>query len=209
MNLYYWILMILAAGGLGSLAWWSVQSLAQARLLSRCRRASLAGLVGQGAALRGRVLVHRVLRVAHLGDLLWHREIVKTSRGKHESTESDYAEMAHFSIVVGGEPVRVSGEPTEVQSPATKSVTDEFDVSMLVTGRETVIDEWVPVVDELTVVGQVVRTDRGWEIVSDARVGLLLTMRDPGPAATHESIKGWLGLAGVVAGGAILLWFTV
>ena len=208
MNLISWIFIVVTTCGLVTLAWWSVQSLAQARLLSRCRRASLAGLVGQGAALRGRVKVHRVLRVAHLGDLLWHREIVKMNRGSSTSTESDVAEIADFSIVVGGEPVRVSGEPTEVQGPASKSSTEEIDATTILTGRQTVVDEWIPVVDELTVVGKVVRTDRGWEIVSDARVGLLLTMRDPGPAATRESIKGWLGLAGAVAGGVVLVLLT-
>ncbi len=176
----------------------SVQSLIQAALLRRCRTASLAGLAGRSAALCGPVKVRQVLRIAHLGDVLWHREIVKVRSARHEFTQSDVADKADFSIVVGGEEVRVAENPTEVQGPGRKSTGDGSGMFAVI--RETVIDEWLPVVDELTVVGRLRRTDAGWEIVADPKAGLLFSRHDPARAAFQEYLKGWLGLAVSVAG---------
>ena len=197
---------VLTAGLLIALAWSSVQSLLQARLLGRCRNASLAGLHGCAAAIRGPVRVRQVLRIAHLGDVLWHREIVKATRGQTVMIDSDIADKADFSIVVGGEEVRVAETPTEVQGPATKTSRDgsgKFSLS-----REEVIDEWLPVLDELTAVGRLRHGEAGWEIGADPKAGLFLSIRDPKEAAWRESLKGWLGLAGAVAGMAAVVYFA-
>ncbi|HKS17085.1 MAG TPA: hypothetical protein VJU16_07215 [Planctomycetota bacterium] len=204
MNLWVIAGYVLAAGTLILLAISSVQSLFQAALLARCRTASLAGLAGKSAAVCGPVKVRQVLRIAHLGDVLWHREIVKATRGQTVTIDSDVSDRADFSIVVGGEEVRVADNPTEVQGPGRRSTKDgsgAFAVS-----RQTVIDEWLPIVDELTVVGRLRRTDAGWEIVGDAKSGLLFSRNDPQRAAFLESLKGWLGIAGTVAG-FVALWF--
>lgn len=189
---------VVAAGMLVVLAISSVQSLFQAALLARCRTASLAGLAGRSAALCGPVKVRQILRIAHLGDVLWHREIVQTRRGQTLFTDSNVSDRADFSIVVGGEDVRVADNPTEVQGPGRKSTSDGSGV--IAVSRQTVIDEWLPIVDELTVVGRLRRTDAGWEIVGDAKTGLLFSRNDPKRAAFLESLKGWLGIAGAVAG---------
>lgn len=202
--------LLLFASGIAYLAWWSVQNLIQAELLGRCRTVSLAGLVGQPAALRGPVRVHQVLRIAHLGDVLWHREIIKVATGKGEHTRADTAEMGDFSIVVGGEEVRVAEKPTEVQGAASKTTRDKAEVGDFIFGHdETVIDEWLPLLEELTVVGLVRRNGTGWEIVADSKAGLLLSRHDPGRAALQEKIKGWLGLAGAVAALGVLAWLLI
>jgi hypothetical protein len=200
--------LLLFASGIACLAWWSVQNLIQAELLGRCRTVSLAGLVGQAAALRGPVRVHQVLRIAHLGDVLWHREIIKVATGKGDHTRSDTAEMGTFSIVVGGEEVRVAEKPTEVQGPASKTTRDKAEAGDFIFGGhdESVIDEWLPLLEELTVVGLLRRAGTGWEIVADSKAGLLLSRHDPGRAALQEKIKGWLGLAGAAAALAALVW---
>src|SRR5262245_1346641 len=137
----FWALLgfVLTASLLIALAWSSVQSLLQARLLGRCRNASLAGLHGCADAIRGPVRVKQVLRIASIGDVLWHREIVKATRGQTVMIDSDLADKADFSIVVGGEEVRVAENPTEVQGPASRTSRDgsgKFSLS-----RQEVIDE--------------------------------------------------------------------
>ena len=194
---------VLAAGALVALAWSSVQSLLQARLLGRCRNASLAGLHGCAAAIRGPVRVRQVLRIAHIGDVLWHREIVKARRGQAVMIDSDIADKADFSILVGGEEVRVAEIPTEVQGPASMTSRDGFGKFSL--SRQDVIEEWLPVLDELTAVGRLRHGDAGWEIAADPKAGLFLSVRDPKAAAWRESLKGWLGLAGSAAGFAALI----
>ena len=86
MAILLWVGLIISAGALVTLAWRSVESLAQARLLGTCRIASLAGLAGRRAAVRGPVRVHRELRIAHIGDVLWHREIVTSTIGPESVT---------------------------------------------------------------------------------------------------------------------------
>ena len=208
MNLpLYTILVVVFGGGAALiLGGYSVQSLVQASLLRRWRHATPAGVSGRTVALNGQVRVHQVLRIAHIGDVLWHREIVKVRRGKSDYTESDTSEHADFSIVVGGDEVRLADSPTEVQGAASKSTTEEWGMENLLTGRQTVIDEWFPIVEELTVVGRVRRGGRGWEFVRDAAVGLLVTRHHPSRAALQESVKGWAGLAGAVALGAVTWW---
>src|SRR5262245_49748278 len=141
---------LVGAAGTFYLAWVSVQSLVQAHMLRRWRHATPAGVAGRAVALNGKVRVRQVLRVAHLGDVLWHRETVKVRRGKTEYTQSVTSDRGDFSIVVGGDEVTLGDDPTEVQGAGSKSTTEEWGLENLLTGRQRVIDEWIPVVDELT-----------------------------------------------------------
>jgi hypothetical protein len=203
-----WIFLAFMGGTSLIVGWYSVQSLLQARLLRRWRHATPAGVAGRAVALNGAVRVHRVLRVAHIGDILWHREIVKVKQGKTERTESDTADIADFSIAVGGDEVWLAEHPTEVQGAASKTTSDEWGLDNLLTGRQRVIDQWMPIVEELTIVGKVRRGDRRWELVRDAKVGLYMTRHHPSKAALNEAVKGWAGLAMSLALGATAIYFA-
>ena len=212
MSIWVILVFVLFGAGLAMLGWTSVQSLIQAHLLGSCRRASLAGLVGRSAALRGRVLMREVVRIAHIGDCLWHRETIKARDSDGDwRTQCVTSNLADFSIAIGGEEVRVAKEPTEVQGAASKSVVEKagFVDGFFGDTDEQVVDEWLPVLEEITVVGKVQRAGSGWELVPDGKAGLLFSAYDPGHAALRESIKGWLGLAGVAAGIAALIWLYV
>lgn len=200
------VTLVFGGGAALILASYSVQSLLQARLLRGWRHASPAGVAGRAVALNGRVVVHQVLRIAHIGDVLWHREIVKVRRGKSEYTEADTSERADFSLMVGSDEVRIGDEPTEVQGAGSKTTTEEFGLENLFTGQQKVIEEWMPLVDELTIVGRVQRSGRAWEFVRDPKVGLLITRHHPSRAALQESVKGWCGLAGAAALAGVTWW---
>jgi hypothetical protein len=212
-----WAILVLAFAGL-LLVWLgcvSVQSLLQAHLLRSCRRASLAGLAGRSAALRGRVKVREVVRIAHIGDCLWHRETIRQRDSDGDwITQCKTTNLAAFSIAVGGEEVRVARDPTEVQGGGRKSVVEKagFVDGFFGDRDEEVVDEWLPVLEEITVVGRLERRDAGWEIVPDGKAGLLLSAFYPDRAALQESVKGWLGIAGVVAGfvaiGYLYFWLS-
>jgi len=212
MNPWQLVGLVVAGGFLLAISIWSFQSLWQARLLRACRVVSLAGLAGRAAALRGPVKVRQALRIAHLGDCLWHREVVKYSGGLAGTKspwmkDADTAEMADFSIVVGGEEVRVTETPTEVQGKAVKAVEEKAGLVAGIVGAmdERVTDEWLPILRELTVVGRVRHGDRGWEIGHDGKAGLLFSVHDPSAAAFRESLKGWFGLAAALIGFALLV----
>ena len=205
------IVLLLLVGAAFSIAlgWWSVQSLLQARLLSRWRHPSLDGLSGRRVALRGEVRVREPLRLSPIGDCLWHREIVKVRRGKSTWTESDIAENAGFSIVVDGREFRVPDLPTEVHGGKSLSGGEDWGLSHLAFGdRRSWTHRWLPVVDHLTVVGQARRTGAQWEVVKDPVAGLLFTVHPPAKAALQEAVKGGFGLAGALAGLAVVIWFA-
>ena len=204
MSVWLIFTLLVFASGFLYLGWASVQSLIQARMLGACRNVSLAGLVGRSAAFRGPVRVHKVLRIAHLGDVLWHREIVKKRLGLEEFTDADTADRAEFSILVGGEEVRVAENPTEVQVPASRTVGDGSGAVALT--KERVIDEWLPVVEELTVIGRLRREGSQWEVVRDPKAGLFISRNDPKDAAAREMLKGVFGLIAAVAGLGVIAW---
>src|SRR5688572_1383741 len=153
MNVQLWFLLLAAVAGLGFLAWISVKNLIQASLLRSWRRMSLSGMDGRAAAVRGRVQVREVVRIAHVGDCLWFRERVQIRRGFGKSrrwvTESDTKTCAEFSILIeGDEEVRVSGEPTEVHGKKSESNTERPDLfdRFLGDSDERVTEQWLPVV---------------------------------------------------------------
>jgi hypothetical protein len=192
---------------------WLLQGfvIAAAMLLASCGLPSLAGLSGRAAALRGPVQVHTALRIAHLGDVLWHREIVRYSGGLAGAKspwlkDGDTADMADFSILVGGEEVRVVDPPTEVQGKAVKSVMEKSGVVAGLVGAmdERVTDEWLPILRELTVVGRLRHGGCGWEIGADGKAGLMFSIHDPAGAAMRERLKGWLGIGVSLIGLATL-----
>ena len=205
------IVLLLLVGAAFSIAlgWWSVQSLLQARLLSRWRHPSLDGLSGRRVALRGEVRAREPLSLSPLGDCLWHREIVKVHHGKRSSTESDIAEKADFSIVVDGREFRVPDLPTEVHGGESMNGGEDWELAHLAFGgRRTWTHQWLPVVEHLTVVGQVRRAGDRWDIVKDPVAGLLFTVHPPAKAALQEAVKVGFGLAGALAGLAALMWFA-
>jgi hypothetical protein len=208
MSLGLAILLIVGAVGSIFLGFYSVQSLLQARLLSRWRHPSLDGMSGRTVALRGEVRTREPLRLSPIGDCLWHREVIRVHHGKRSSTESDIAEKADFSIVVEGREFRISDLPTEVHGGESMNGGEDWELSHLAFGgRRTWTHQWLPVVGHLTVVGQVRRAGDRWEVVKDPVAGMLFTAHHPAKTALHEAIKGGFGLAGAVAGLAAVIYF--
>jgi len=206
------LIIVALVGGCFSVAllWWSLQSLLQARLLWRWRHPSLDGLAGSCAALRGAVRVDEVLHISPIGDCLWHREVVTVRRGKHSSTESDIAEMAGFVLLVEGREYILPDLPTEVHGSKSTSSHDDWEVSHLLWGeRRTYTQHWLPVTDHLTVVGQIRRLNRRWEIAKDPVAGLLISPEPPVKAAMKEFIKGALGAAVAIVAIGALVWVLV
>jgi len=199
-----------------ALGWISVQSLRQAAILRSCRWASLAGKKDQAIAIRGAVRVDEPVHIAHLGDCLWWREIVKArnrfwSRRKYWSTESDRQTTADFSIMIGEEPIAIAPNPTEVHGHRTERDFERADVvdSFLGEPDESVTEEWLPIVAELTVAGRLMRVGDGWMIDRDPKVGLLFSIDLPEVAARWESIKGMLGLAGAITALVTMVYFWI
>ena len=211
------VLGFLALGaGCFALGWISVQSLRQAAILRSCRWASLAGKKDQAIAIRGAVRVHEPVHIAHLGDCLWWREVVEErqrvwSRRKYWHTQSDRQETADFSIVIGGEPIGIAPHPTEVHGGRKEEDFERADFvdSFLGQPDESVTEEWLPIVADLTVVGRLLRVGDAWKIDRDPKVGLLFSIDLPEVAARWESIKGMLGLAGAIAALVTLVWLWI
>lgn len=207
-----WLLLTLVAAGCIYLGWHSVQSLIQAALLRSWKRESLAGMDGRAAALRGRVKVREVVRIAHIGSCLWFRELVEERRGFGRNRRwvklSDTKSTADFSLEVGDEEVRVAGGPTEIHGKASDSTRESpsFADRFLGDRDERVTEEWLPVVDDLTVVGRMRRVNGRWEIGPDPGAGLLFSKDEPTRAALNELVKGTLGLAGAAVGLVVVAW---
>lgn len=207
-----WIAVIVGGVCLAVLGWYSVQSLVQASLLRSWKRVSLTGLNGRAAALRGRVKVREVVRIAHIGNCLWFRELVETRSGygrrRSWNTQSDTKTVADFSLVVGNDEVRVAGEPTEIHGKESNSNTESPDFVNRVLGDpdERVTEEWLPVVNDLTIIGRLRRVTGEWKIEPDPVSGLLFSAEVPTQAALKETTKGLLGLAAVAAGIGVIVW---
>jgi len=201
-------------GGLAALAlagwigWISVQSLRQALALNVRPTGSLARMCGRAVALRGRVRVSDPIRTGNGEPCLWRRQIVEErdmsffgSRHRRSwHTVSDQNQTAGFVLDVGGQPVEV-GEPTELQGTASSRDYGEGGWLMGATSRAT--EEWMPLVEELTVLGKLEERRGGLHVVKDATLGLLWSPRPPGQAATWETVKavaGFVAIAAIVVG---------
>ncbi|HEU4339317.1 MAG TPA: hypothetical protein VFS19_04550 [Planctomycetota bacterium] len=208
-NTEFFLLIVALVGGvLGvALLWYSLQSLLQARLLWRWRHPSLDGLSGRRAAMRGAVRVDEVLHVSPIGDCLWHREVVTVRRGKSSSKESDISQMAGFVLLVDGREYRLPDLPTEVHGGESSTSYDDWEIGHLLwSGRRSYSNRWLPVTDHLTVVGQIRRSGRRWEIAKDPVAGLLFSPEPPVKAALREFVKGALGVAVAIFGIGLLIW---
>ena len=188
------------------LAWISIQSLFQARLLREAREGGASGLEpGRRVALHGEVRLSAVLRRSGLGELLWCRTRTQELRGwgRHRRwrTVGDETEVAIFGIDVQGREIRMDGFPTEVQSTSTRTdySSPGFFGLFHSNGDERVTTEFLPVAPRVTLVGRLDRRGEGWVVVKDSKVGLLLTTKEPGEAALWETVKGVAGLLGVTA----------
>src|SRR5262245_4832060 len=137
------------------IGWWSVRNLMQARLLARWRHPSLDGLDGRRVALLGEVRLRNPLRLSPLGDCLWHREITRVYQRTSWRTESDVSEMADFSVMVDGREFRIPHMPTEVHGGKSLRGSEDGNPWHLLFGGRGWIQEWLPVVQHLTVVGRV------------------------------------------------------
>jgi hypothetical protein len=116
--------------------------------------------------------------------------------------------VADFSLVVGNDEVRVAGEPTEIHGKESNSSTESPDFVNRVLGDpdERVTEEWLPVVNDLTIVGRLRRVTGEWKIEPDPVSGLLFSPEVPTQAALKETTKGLLGLAIVAAGFLVIFW---
>lgn len=197
MTVLLWLAGLIGGGALALLAWASVHSLRQARLLSGWRRPSLDGLDGRAAALRGEVRVSDPLLVRGVGECLWHRRIVNVQQAGAPVAHTDVAERAGFSIAVDDRLFAVRDFPTEVAGALKRhsNANDEF-----------IHLEWIPRVDHLTIVGRVQRTGPRWEIVKDSTIGLIYSTHSPERTALREWVKGGLGVLAVAIGLAALVW---
>ncbi len=200
----HWLVVAIGVGALSLPAWSCVRCLIQARLLLRWRRPSIKGLDGQPATLRGEVRVSDPLHLRAIGDCLWHRQVmqVHTIGPKGTSTtrtQSDISDKAVFSIVVEGSEFIVNDLPTRVYGAHYRKTYG---------GNRSFMSYWLPVVDNLTVLGRVRQKGSRWEIVKDSTVGLVYSIHPAEVTAFRELVKAGLSLA-VVAVGLLAFYFIL
>lgn len=146
--------------------------------------------LGRAVALRGRVrLIEPLARERLGGELLYHRTLVVQAGHRTSRTVHSQVETATFGIADGGERVVVvADEPTCVEGLERRSQRDPARLMGLV--RERSVDEWLPVPDELTVVGRP-REEGAIVLGRDPALGLLLA---PAPAARVALLQALSGL---------------
>src|SRR5581483_6368098 len=157
-----------ALAAIGWLGWISVQSYLQGARLCALPRSGGAVIEGETLAARGKVKVLVPLAVPGAFPCLWYRERVQEARSwlwrnRWDSdcwrTVSDYVRMATFAVVVDGEEIEVDALPTEVQ--CTQTTVDREDRGLLASllgelgSRRRC--EWLPVREEITVIGRLER----------------------------------------------------
>ncbi|HEX7900392.1 MAG TPA: hypothetical protein VF950_21670 [Planctomycetota bacterium] len=197
------VLLLVGIGALSWLAWVSLQSLLQARLLYRLAR--LEGVEPDAfgrQAVHGRVRVGRALQKG-FGDLLWCRTVKQVYQRRRKnsgwSTVSTEDEIASFTLEADGAEIVVAGHPTEVQ--ATASRTDTHERSGLFGwghghGDRRTVYTYLAVPRSATLVGRRVSATT---LGQDNKLGLLLSPHQPGQAASIELGKGVAGLVLVTA----------
>jgi hypothetical protein len=214
-----WTLLILAAclAGTGWLAWISIQSYRQGRLLGALPRGIVGSLEGQSLAAHGRVRVNRPVHVEGVGPCLWFRNIEKElapynwgfgSRRRDWRTVSDQVSMGDFFLVFDGQEIEIEALPTEIQGTLTKKSSEMADwFGQLTTERSYLqILEWLPLLEELTVVGRLERRESRRVLVADPQLGLLLSPHPPDKAARIEMLKAIGGFVGVILGCGLTFW---
>ncbi|MBI2931848.1 MAG: hypothetical protein HYY16_09370 [Planctomycetes bacterium] len=195
------LVLVLGGAAVAWLAWVSIQSLRQARVLRASPR-GVGGPEGRIVALWGDVRITDPIKNTHGAPCLWHRQVVeeRVGWGKNRRWRRvlDQSRAAGFMLGVGAEEAALEELPTEVQGTESQS---EFDG-----GASRVTDRWLPVFPRVTVLGRLVRRGGLWRIVRDPTMGLLMSPHSPEHAACKEWWKGWAGLAGVVAVLAGTVW---
>jgi hypothetical protein len=213
-----WILLLVLGGaGVAWLGSISLQSLRQAQRLRSLTRFIARGAPGEGVAVHGTVKILQPLDVRGIGPCLWyrlHEEELESpawrlvSRRRYWHTTQDSSRIATFTVTVGGEEVEVADPPTEVKGP--RRATDYESAGCLGPFfSETdyrMTQHWLPFSAEVTVVGRL--GDRR-VLVRDPAPGLLLSPDPADVAANAEAMKGWAGMAGVVAGACALPWLLL
>jgi hypothetical protein len=204
-------------GGTGWLGWISVQSFRQGQRLSALPRSGGAAVEGEVLAARGKVKILAPLTVPGAFPCLWYRERVEEARSwlvrnRWDSdrwrTVSDDVRMATFAVVIDGEEIEVESMPTEVQG--TQTTVDREDRNLLAVLLEDFGSrrrcEWLPVREEITVIGRLERRGGRRVLVPDPQLGLLLSPHAPDDAGNIETLKAAVGFVGVLLGGAASVW---
>lgn len=204
------VVLALAVGALSYIAWISLQSLLQARLLWRVRQLAELGPGPDGRiAVRGRVQVTRPVRLHGAGDVLWYRIRHQVYRRSGKSgrwvTEHEESEMARFSVRADDRDVEIEDWPTEFQATRTETRYEEPEGCLGRRSRRMLL-EWLPSEPRLTAVGRLLEKDGRLRLHRDNKVGLLLSPRDPEAAGWVEVAKGVGGLVAVTALTAAGIW---
>ena len=192
--LFMLVVLGLAVAGLAWLAWVSIQSLLQARLLSQ-----LSLGVGSSSAVHGPVELVAPVEFPGVGACLWYHTMTQRyKRGKHGGWRTVHEEVgtAEFAVRTELGPIWITGHPTEVQGFESRTDYDEWSLGgWFFGGRERTVTNWLSLLDSVTVVGRLDQEGDALRIVEDRKVGLLVTPLPPAMAAFRERLKGWCGLA--------------
>jgi hypothetical protein len=207
------VLLALAVGVLAYVAWISLQSLFQARVLLEGRRHAAGGLrAGDRVALYGAPRIERRLGGAWSGCLWYrcrHQVLRRSGKNSRWITVDEEGGAAEFSVETPAGAVRVADAPTEVQ--ALESRTDYGEPGCLgvfhTSGDTRTASTWLSIPPRVTVVGRLDGGGEKWFLFKDGKVGLLLSPLEPGSAAGREIAKGLLGLLVVTAAVSVGLWF--
>jgi hypothetical protein len=204
-------------GGSGWLGWISVQSFRQGARLSALPRSGGAAVEGETLAARGKVKILAPLTIPGSVPCLWYRERTEELRSRWVRsnwdpsdwrTTSEYARMATFALVLNDMEIEVDSLPTEVQGTQTSCDGDDRSLIGQVIGfgatRRNL--EWLPVRDEITVIGRLERRGDRSVLVKDPQLGLLLSPHPPDEAGNIETLKAVAGFVAVLLGGAASVW---
>jgi hypothetical protein len=202
------ILLVLGGIALTWLSWISIQSLLQARMLSRLglSQASLPDSPAP-AAIRGSPCILVPIHVPELGECLWyHRRVqVVDGYGKNKGwkTREDTISAATFTVLAEGRNFTVDEPPTEVQAKQSKTEYPDGRVLFARRGDRRVIHDLLRVPPVVTVVGRLEASGNTLRIVKDHKVGLFVSPHEPRKAARIELSKAVAGLLAVTAGIAL------
>jgi len=211
-------LLILGGAGLVWLGWTSVRSLREAILLGSLPKGIAGALVGQRVAVRGQVKILEPMEVPGIGPCLWCRRTEKQldslaldlafgSRRRNWRTISDQSTMATFALLVSGEELAILDLPTETQDTRSRRESDGNNLIDQLFNESYVQEyEWLPVLQEATVVGRLERRDDRRVVVADPELGLLLSPLPPDRAARMELLKAVSGFVGITAGIGGMIW---
>lgn len=181
--------------GAGVAAWFGKKNLDQADVLKNPVPFSrLPHNVGRCVATRGRV------RMLDDAQFIWckrtyqrYHQHQKSSGWRTEGVE----ESGHpFVIEADGQRIEVHDRPNEVYGLISHYEGDGGGGLFTMHGATRVHIETLPVVRELTVCGRLEGGKGGFAIRRDPSLGLLFSPNESRGQATHEAIKGWLGLVG-------------